>query len=74
MNQPFSPAAIARILPFLAFMLLLGLRGALGDTGLAELDSRWVYGLSVLVVGSLLAWYWKGYGELARQSLPTFQE
>jgi len=74
MNLNFSPAALARIMPFLAFMLLLGLRGALGDAGLASLDPRWVYGLSVAVVGGLLAWYWRGYGELARQNLPTASE
>ncbi len=67
-----SPAALARSIPFAAFMVLLALRGYLPDS--AQLDSRWLYGLSVLVVGGLLAWYWRGYGELARQNLPNASE
>lgn len=67
-----SPAALARSIPFAAFMALLALRGYLPDS--AQLDSRWLYGLSVLVVGGLLAWYWRGYGELARQNLPSASE
>ena len=67
-----SPAALARSIPFAAFMALLALRGYLPDS--AHLDSRWLYGLSVLVVGGLLAWYWRGYGELARQNLPSASE
>ena len=67
-----SPAALARSIPFAAFMALLALRGYLPDS--AQLDSRWLYGLSVLVVGGLLAWYWRGYGELARQNLPSARE
>lgn len=67
-----SPAALARSIPFAAFMALLALRGYMPDS--AQLDSRWLYGLSVLVVGGLLAWYWRGYGELARQNLPSARE
>ena len=67
-----SPAALARSIPFAAFMVLLALRGYLPDS--AQLDSRWLCGLSVLVVGGLLAWYWRGYGELARQNLPNASE
>ena len=67
-----SPAALARSIPFAAFMALLALRGYLPNS--AQLDSRWLYGLSVLVVGGLLAWYWRGYGELARQNLPSARE
>ena len=72
--MPFnlSPAALARTAPFAAFMALLALRGYLPDS--ASLDSRWIYGLSVLVVDGLLAWYWRGYGELARQNLPSARE
>lgn len=74
MTLPFSPAALARILPFAVFMLLLGLRGSLPDLGLTQIDARWVYGLSVLVVGGLLIWFWREYGELSRQNLPTLNE
>lgn len=67
-----SSAALARIIPFAAFMGLLALRGFLPES--QQLDPRWIYGLSVLVVGGLLAWYWRDYGELVRQNLPTRRE
>lgn len=67
-----SPAALARCVPFALFMLMLALRGTLPDgTGV---DARWIYGVSVLVVGGALLWYWRGYGELARQNLPSARE
>lgn len=72
MTAFLSPAATARALPFALFMLLLALRGYLPDT--AQLDTRWIYGLSVLGVGGLLAWFWRDYGELARQNLPNRRE
>ena len=52
-----SRAARVRALPFLMFMVLLALRGWLPPEGLWGIDPRWVYGLSVLVVGGMLiAW------------------
>ncbi|MCY4755885.1 CAAX prenyl protease-related protein [Pelomonas aquatica] len=67
-----SPAAFARCLPFVVFMALLALRGYLpGGLGL---DARWIYGAQTLVVAALLAGYWRGYGELARQNLPDARE
>lgn len=67
-----SPAALARIIPFAAFMALLALRGYLPDS--LGLDSRWVYALQTLLVAGLLAWHWRDYGELARQNLPDARE
>ncbi|MFN5046914.1 CAAX prenyl protease-related protein [Roseateles sp.] len=67
-----STAALARCIPFALFMALLMLRGSLPDGG--ALDPRWVYGLSVLIVGGALLWFWKDYGELARQNLPDLQQ
>ncbi|MDN3919322.1 CAAX prenyl protease-related protein [Roseateles violae] len=67
-----SPAALARIIPFAAFMALLALRGFMPDS--AQLDTRWIYGASVVLVGALLIWYWRGYGELARQNWPEREE
>ena len=67
-----SPAAKARCLPFALYMILLALRGYLPDS--ATLDTRWIYGLSVLMVGAALAGHWREYGELARQNLPTARE
>ena len=74
MALPISRAALVRIVPFAAFMLLLVLRGELPkDTGLA-IDARWVYGLTVVIVGALLAWYWREYGELVAQTWPNLSE
>lgn len=69
-----SPAALARIVPFALFMLLLALRGALPEDNAWGVDPRWLYALNLLVVGGALAWYWKGYGEFRRQNLPTAAE
>lgn len=69
-----SRAARVRALPFLMFMLLLALRGWLPPEGLWGIDPRWVYGLSVGVVGGMLIAWHKEYGELARQTLPDARE
>ncbi len=53
-------------------MLMLAVRGALPDA--AGFDARWVYGLGVLLVGGLLLWFRREYGELARQNRPTLHE
>ena len=74
MALPISRAALARTIPFAAFMVLLALRGSLPPEGLFGLDPRWVYGLTVLVVGALLAWFWREYGELVVQTLPSLSE
>ncbi len=74
MALQLSRAAVARILPFAAFMLLLILRGALPADGSGAIDPRWVYGITVLVVGSLLAYFWREYGELVAQTWPSLSE
>ena len=74
MALPISRAALVRIFPFAAFMVLLALRGSLPPEGAFGLDPRWVYGLTVLVVGGLLAWFWREYGELVAQTLPSVSE
>jgi len=68
----FSPAALARCVPFVVFMALLALRGYLPDN--FGIDARWIYGAQTLIVAGLLAFYWRGYGELARQNLPDARE
>lgn len=68
----FSPAALARGVPFALFMALLAVRGQLpGDLGV---DARWIYGAQALIVAALLAHHWRAYGELARQNLPDLRE
>lgn len=74
MALSLSRAAQARIVPFAAFMVLLGVRGAVPADGSWGFDPRWVYGLTVVVVGALLARYWRDYGELVRQTRPDAVE
>src|SRR3954470_13763876 len=69
-----SRAAHARTVPFAAFMLLLAARGALPSDGTTAIDPRWVYAAGVVIVGGLLAWFWREYGELVRQTLPSASE
>jgi CAAX prenyl protease-like protein len=72
MTLPVSRSAWVRIAPFALFMLLLAVRGALPEAG--SVDARWVYGVSVLLVGGVLFALRREYGELARQNLPTAPE
>ncbi len=74
MALQLSRAAVARILPFAAFMVLLAARGAVPVDGSWGIDPRWIYGITVLVVGGLLAYFWREYGELVAQTWPTLTE
>jgi CAAX prenyl protease-like protein len=74
MISKLSRAAWLRVTPFAAFMALLALRGALPADGSAGIDARWVYGITVAVVGALLALWWREYGELATQVWPDGRE
>jgi uncharacterized protein len=67
-------AAWVRVVPFAVFMALLALRGAAPADGSWGLDARWLYGVTVLAVGALLALWWREYGELALQTLPDARE
>jgi len=69
-----SRAARVRVLPFFAFMLLLMLRGAAPADGSSGIDPRWIYGLSVLVVGGMLIAWRDEYGELFRQTWPDARQ
>ncbi|UXH78540.1 CAAX prenyl protease-related protein [Roseateles amylovorans] len=72
--MPLNQAAWARIVPFALFMLLLALRGAVAPDNAWGVDARWLYGLNLVVVGAALAWYWRSYGEFARQNRPSAAE
>lgn len=74
MKLPLSRSALVRIVPFAAFMLLLALRGMVPADGSWGIDARWIYGVTVLIVGGLLAWFWREYGELVSQTWPTLTE
>jgi hypothetical protein len=69
-----SRAAWQRVLPFLVFMALLALRGQAPQDQSWGFDTRWLYGLNLVLVGGLLAWHWRDYGELARQNWPSLFE
>ena len=69
-----SRAAAVRIAPFALFMALLALRAAVPADGSWGLDPRWLYGLTVLLVGALLLQFWRDYGELTRQTWPGASE
>jgi uncharacterized protein len=72
--MPLSRSAVARIAPFALFIGLLALRGSVSAGNTWGVDPRWIYGAGVLLVGGLLAWWWKDYGELDRQNWPTVRE
>ena len=74
MALPLSRAALVRITPFAAFMVLLAVRGALPADAAFGLDARWGYGVTVLVVGALLLAFRREYGELVAQTFPTWLE
>jgi uncharacterized protein len=74
MALPLSRGALARVVPFVLFMLLLAVRGSLPADGSAGIDPRWVYGIGVLLAGGALWWFRREYGELARQALPDSRE
>jgi CAAX prenyl protease-like protein len=62
------------VLPFVVFMLFLGLRSVAPDDGGWGIDPRWLYGVGVLVVGAMLFVWRREYGELFRQTWPDRRE
>ena len=74
MTLPFSRDALVRVFPFAVFMGLLTLRGLAPSDGAWGFDTRWLYASQVIVVGALLAWWWREYGELVAQSWPPVGE
>lgn len=55
-------------------MALLSLRAYWPPQAQALLDARWLYALNLPLVGGVLLWWWREYGELMRQNLPTARE
>ncbi len=77
MTQMFAGlrrSTVVRVMPFLAFMLLLALRGMAPDDGSWGVDPRWLYGVQTVLVAGLLVLWWRDYGELSRQTWPTLGE
>jgi uncharacterized protein len=69
-----SRAALARTAPFAIFMALLIVRSQASTDGAWGFDPQWLYGLSVVLAGAMIAVCWREYGELARQTLPDARE
>ena len=69
-----SRDALIRCVPFAVFMLWLAARGAAPADGAWGFDPQWLYAASVVTCAALLAWFWREYGELARQTLPDARE
>ena len=65
MPLSMSRAGFARAAPFLLFMVLLGLRGTLRSA-----QVRWVYAVSVALVGAVLMAFRCDYAELSRAHWP----
>jgi hypothetical protein len=70
----FSRAAWLRVLPFVAFMALLALRGVAPTDLRWGFDTRWLYAANLVLVGGMVLLWWREYGELARQNLPNGRE
>ena len=67
----FNRAAWARILPFLTYMLFIGVTELLGHLGWSAVDLRWLYGAKVGAVVLVLAIFWRHYAELKSFRLPA---
>lgn len=59
-----SPAAWARILPFLVYLLFIVVADLLGRFGVPAADLRWLYALKIFAVAVTLLIYWRHYTEL----------
>jgi len=70
----FRRASFVRAAPFAVFMALLYLRQLAPADASWGFDTRWLYGLQTAAVAALLALWWRDYGELARQTLPSVKE
>jgi uncharacterized protein len=69
-----SRAAVARIAPFAAFMLLRFAWSFWPATPFVRADPRWLSATGDLLVAGLLVWFWREYGELVRQSAASLSE
>jgi uncharacterized protein len=67
-------AAFVRCAPFAVFMVILALRGAAPADGSWGFDVRWLYGAQLVLTGAMLIFWWRDYGELARQTWPSWTE
>jgi len=69
-----SRAAVVRSAPFALFIALLALRGLAPADGAWGFDPRWLHPLSSLLAAALLFAWRREFGELARQTWPSWRE
>jgi len=74
LNDLMTPASRARWLPFALFIFLLAIRGAWPADGSWGIDARWIYAVSVLLVGGSLLYFWRSYDELAWSGKPSWMQ
>jgi uncharacterized protein len=74
MSSFLSRAGWLRVAPFVLFMVLLATRGAVPADGSWGFDPRWLYAVQTVMVGALLIFLWREYGELSRPQWPTAAE
>ena len=60
----FNRAAWARILPFLTYLLFIGVAELLARLGWSPAELRWLYGVKIAAVVLVLACFWRQYAEL----------
>lgn len=66
----FNRAAWARILPFLTYLLFIGVAELLARLGWSAAELRWLYGVKIGAVVVVLAFFWRQYSELKTLRLP----
>jgi uncharacterized protein len=71
MSSFLSRAGWLRVAPFVLFMVLLAARGAVPADGSWGFDPRWLYAVQTVMVGALLVFLWREYGELSRPQWPS---
>jgi len=60
---------VPRAVPFAAFVAFIALAAPLNKLAASiGMDPRWWYGVRVLLVAGLLAWFWRAYAELRQAS------
>jgi CAAX prenyl protease-like protein len=64
-------AAWARILPFLTYLLFIGIADLLARLGWSAAELRWLYGVKIGAVVVVLAIFWRQYTELKTIRLPA---
>ena len=57
-------AAWARVLPFLVYLLFIGIVALLERAGVPAASLRWLYAVKIVAVLATLGWFWRHYTEL----------